>query len=250
MGSSWQEFLERSFESGTLEGFAGVTTFGPPDGSLDVEVSLSPDSHEGAWSLQCRADGSVWWPDPDIPTQYWGRIIGYASAPLGPVPIAWKYRVEYWIKAIIYDGGTSEYGYTQSGITVVSATGDLIARIADVKADTFPFTPHYFCATDGAVICDWVGGEWVRHVIEWDAATRVTEHFVYNSAGLLLGSYQMVRAGSGEMIPAAIRCGIRAELRVVETRYDDITVSAYMPQRSPSRRRRAAWMNMERPAFF
>lgn len=222
MGSGWQECQRWSFESGTLEGFVKVDT------RNSISVSVSPDSYEGSYALQCSAYNAD----------------GYAQALLDfPVPhdrIA-GYRIEYWVKTLSEIDGR----FNHIGASVVDAEGTLIAQILTHSTQIF------FTDTVGNFLNVYYTDTWYRHVIEWWKNTGVIDHYVYLADGQLQASTRIFRAESKGKIPTEIRCHVRAWRTVSgwdnvhRINYDNITVSAM-----PSRRHRAAWMNMERPAVL
>ena len=189
------EFKKWTFESGTVEEFTGVGTWGN-----GMEVSVSPTAHTGAYSLQCYANNGI----------------GYAKAPLENVPEASTYKVEYWIRS-----SNIGYGYTDTGISIVDASGAMIAGIGG--------NDYIFTDTENTYICDRPAGVWVHHIIEWDRDTGVIDHFIYDSNGTLLGSRQITLAASVGKIPAEIRCRVRGYSVAHTIQYDDITVSSGTP---------------------
>jgi len=270
----------------SLEGFESFTHFGPLDGSREIEISLDQPSHDGSNALRVFGDASGdLWTDPFKPPRRWGMLRGFASISFD-VPLASKYGLEWWMLAPSHDQEGRLTGITGAGILVLDSTGNGICYLSHEYA----YTKHLTGEFEGrALACSTAYGlcllpdepEWLHCYVEWDVASTAIDHYVYNSAGELLGSHQtggygyygvvpkcdFSGSGFGGFVPAIanrvkpahdsltgipgeIRCGVRANSRAYAVMYDDITLYAQDPIYPTSRRRRAAWMNMERPAIL
>jgi len=221
-----------TFESGTLEGFTGVTTYGGDDiwglphyNEIDVSVVSS-----GTYVLRCTA----------------GNCLGYAKAPLENLPDVGGYQVEYLVHSSNSHQTAAGSGYTGAAITVVDGDGDLIAQITGDNTSYYP--TGYPTDPSGDIICRRIAGAWLHHIIKWRSDNGLIHHYVYDDGGALLGFFEVRRAETIGKIPAEIRCLVGGHRGTHIVDYDNIIVSTF--KIPPSRRRRAAWMNMERPAVL
>lgn len=269
----------------SLEGFEGFTHFGPLDGSREIETSLDQQSHDGSNALRVFADASGdQWTDPFQNNIGWRILRGFASKSFD-VPLASKYGLEWWMLAPPQEGRV-----TGAGILVLDSTGN--GGICYLSHE-YAYTSHLTGNFEGAALACSTGHgvcllpdepEWLHCYVEWDVASAAIDYYVYNSAGVLLGSYQTgggsyyrvhskcdftgsgfggfvpaianrVKPADGSLtgIPGEIRCGVRANVRAYAVMYDDITLYAQdpiYPIYPTSRRRRAAWMDLERPSIL
>lgn len=97
-------------------------------------------------------------------------------------------------------------------------------------------------------------GVWYRVVMMVWTTENIIDSFVYGANGALLnhsrGTYPIGYSGR----PTAIRANVVSSYSSsedIQVRFANIAVSYTLSLSDPSlRRRRAAWMNLERPAFF
>ena len=182
-----------TFESGTVEGFAPVSTWG---GGMTQSVSTS--AHTGSYALQCDANNGI----------------GYARTSVLNPPNSTNYKMEYWVWS-----SAAGYGYTDVGIQVVDSTGALIAKI-DGSDNDIRDTDH------NVMLAYRPAGVWLRHLVQWNKDTGVIDHNVFAENGTALCSSQITRAATVGKIPAEVQAHVRG-LTVAHTiRYDDIRFSS------------------------
>lgn len=210
-----------SFESGIPE---GSTTVG------DITLSLSADSRDGSQSLQLS---------PITPS---GTLSGhgYVGWSLGDVPPARCYQVDCWIKEGVY--------LNLPNAAIMLTQGNHDSWIAGIQSDR----THYFPLLnegDGISICGKMFNTWVHLSFVWEVSTGITHYAVRDADNNLVGSIQNTIQANIGMIPKAIWCAFRATFENRSFLYDEIVVTAIGVLAPSSRRRRAAWQNLERPLF-
>jgi len=208
-----------TFESGIIEGLT-------PEG--DVTLSLSSDSPEGSQSLQLSAIDPYVFPN-----------VGNVCGSLGSVPLARYYQVDYWLKE-----EESTPGLPNAGI--IFTQGPLHTGFTGILADNFNYVP----LLGGGTICSKQFNTWLHHSFVWEVSTGTTHYTVRDADNNLVGTSQTTVQDKIGMIPQAIWILFRAVYGDRSIWYDDIVVTAIGVLAPSSRRRRAAWMNMERPAVL
>lgn len=219
----WTLLHSWSFESGTFEGLvpSGSTTIiEDPSMGHALQIIVAKGTYGG------------------------GSATGLLdTAPYHDVTKAYKIEFWYWCDYASngwYRPSISLQIETPEGFRPVAR--DLVNRSFLCLTDTFP---NYARRSPGV---------WYRGVIMIWATEDIIDYFVYDADGGLLchsrGTYLSVYYGR----PTAIRANVASSYALdynVDIRFANIAVS-YTPSLPPDpslRRRRAAWMNMERPLF-
>lgn len=171
--------------------------------------------------------------------------------PLNPSPLAKSvryYGLSFWTKVV--SGSSSE-------VTALYVSTDAFgARIAPLKFGTHAWSvwPHTdFGGTFGQIPVE----VWVRINLEWDCLTGVVVGEAYDTAGGLIVQKELrIDVLPNYTGPSYLRINSSVGTFGAATYYvEDIVFSGYgsrpgSPEHHKLRRRRAAWMNLERPAFF
>lgn len=203
-----------SFESGTYE---GLVPYG--------DISIIDDVPSRGKVIDIRV----------LKQTYGG---GYATGSLNTAPyhsIAQAYKFEFWFWC---DEAYNAYNRPIASLQI--ETGGIFRPLASDLVN------HVF-------LCAWRSpGVWYRGVIMvWTTVSRI-DYFAYNASGDLLchstGTHLYIYYGRPTAIRAYHTAGSPAPSETIHARFDDISVSytPIIPSRD-SRRRRAAWMDLEKP---